>query len=163
MGIAEYEEALALVLAHRDDAHFAGPRDETLVAAAEAALGVTFPPTYRRFVRELGAGGIGAEEVYGVICEDFRGPIPDGIWMTLKIRADSNLPDAMVVIYDVGESEYFVLDTAQTDAVGDCPIVLWYPHWEQGDAREVIAPDFGSFFLSVVRDGITSLDEDEEP
>lgn len=163
MGMAEYEEALALVRAHRHDAHFSGQRDEALIAAAEAALGVTFPPIYRRFVRELGAGSIGAEEVYGVTSENFtQGAIPNGIWITLQIRSDSELPASMIVIYDAGESEYFVLDTSHTEPNGECPVVMWYPNWEPGHGQEIIAPDFGTFFLSVVQDAIAGLDEDDE-
>jgi antitoxin YobK len=162
MSMADYEEALALVRAHQENALFAGPQSERVVLAAEAILGMTFPPTFRRFVRELGAGGIGSEEVYGIIGEDFTGPVPDGIWLTLKMRSDSKLPDTMVMIYDASESEYLVLDTSQTDSVGECPVKVWYPHWDKGDDQEIIAPDFGSFFLSVLSDGITSLEDDEE-
>ena len=55
--MAELEVGLRLVAQHPDASFFIGSRDEELVKAAEAALGLAFPPTYRRFVRELGAGG----------------------------------------------------------------------------------------------------------
>lgn len=56
MGMAELEEGLSLVAEHPDASFFAGPRDEDLVKAAEMALGVTFPPTYRPFRVRAGGG-----------------------------------------------------------------------------------------------------------
>jgi len=92
MGMAELGQALNAVR-HSDMVDFAGPRDPSLVAAAENALGVSFPPTYRRFVTELGAGGVDAHEFYGVIDENFNdSSIPDGIWLTLDDRQRFGLP-----------------------------------------------------------------------
>jgi hypothetical protein len=54
-----------------DDADVVGERPEALVDPAEQTLGLRFPPSYRAFVRELGAGDAGGEEFYGVI-DDFE-------------------------------------------------------------------------------------------
>ena len=69
MGMAEIEQALALIQAYPERRHFVGRRDPQLVYEAELALGLTFPPTYRRFLLELGAGGFAGEEFYGVITD----------------------------------------------------------------------------------------------
>lgn len=162
MSMADYEEALALIQEHRDDADFAGPRDDQLIGAAEAALGLTFPPTYHRFVRELGAGGIGSEEVYGIIDNNFiQSSVPNGVWLTLRVRSRSKLPNAMIIVYHMGEGAYAVLDTAQVSSVGECPVVVWEPGVDTGDELEVIASDFGEFLLTIVKEGIASLDENE--
>jgi antitoxin YobK len=50
----DYTEARELIERHDDLADFMGERPEELVARAEEALGVRFPPTYRAFVRDLG-------------------------------------------------------------------------------------------------------------
>ena len=70
--MSDYERAAALIAESKDDADFAGPRPAELIQAAEEALGVQFPPTYRRFVSEYGAGNIGSTEIYGVIDFDFE-------------------------------------------------------------------------------------------
>jgi hypothetical protein len=51
--MSDYERAAALIAESKDDADFAGPRPPELIQAAEEALGVQFPPTYRRFVSEM--------------------------------------------------------------------------------------------------------------
>src|SRR5579872_6140335 len=128
VGMAELEQALDLVRAHRDQADFVGPRDEGLVAAAEATLNLTFPPTYRRFLLELGAGGFDSEEIFGVIHSDFRhaGAL-DAVWYTLTERSQSGLPLNLIVIYFLGDGDLFTLDTSSVDAEGECPVVVWLP------------------------------------
>ncbi len=56
----ELNEGIRIVEANRSRGFFAGPRDPALITAAESALGGTFPPTYRAFLRHLGAGNFGA-------------------------------------------------------------------------------------------------------
>jgi hypothetical protein len=156
MGINEVEEALRLVAQRPDESFFAGARDEGLVVAAEQALGVSFPPSYRRFLRELGAGSVGASEIYGVIHSNFtESGVPDGIWITLRGRLDWALPQSMVVVYNDGMGGYFVLDTEKVGGDAECPIFVWEPgRSARGDKLELVAPDFGSFFLHRVKEAL---------
>jgi hypothetical protein len=149
MGMPELEDGLKSVRAHPNDTDFVGARDERLVAAGKAALGMAFPPTYRRFVLELGTGSVGGEEVYGVINEDFEhSSVPDAIWLTLKQRAQFRLPSAMIVMYGTGDGDYYLLDTSRADADGECPVVAWSPGFD------AIASDFGAFFLATVQEAL---------
>ena len=120
-----------------------------MIAAAEGRLGLRFPATYRRFLLRLGAGSFGAAEFYGVIAEDFSGPLPDGVWVTLTSRAGpAALPSSMVVIGEDGMGGYYVLDTAADD---EPPVVVWNGgDSEPGDPLETVAPDFGAFILDCV-------------
>ena len=67
----DYEAAVARMLEHPAEMDFVAPRDETLVARAEDATGQRFPPTYRRFLRDFGAGAFGSQELYGIVDDDF--------------------------------------------------------------------------------------------
>lgn len=150
MGMPELERALAAMRAS-DSTFVTGAREPRVVEAAERALGVTFPPTYRRFVLEMGAGGIGAFEVYGVVDDRFAGPVPDGVWFTLSER-ETGMPAHLVVVGDTGMGESNVLDTSATDAQGECPVRIWVPGASQtGDALEDVADDFGTFLWDNVR------------
>jgi len=125
-----------------------------LVVAAETALGVSFPPTYRWFIEELGAGSVGGRELYGAIDENFvDSSIPDGIWLTLDERERFRFPKHLVIVGDTGMGEHYVLDTSRPDPDGECPVAVWVTGQSQeADEIEVVAPDFGSFFWQPLRE-----------
>jgi hypothetical protein len=150
MPMADYERAIDLIKRHADDADFAGPRPPELIEAAEQALGFGFPPTYRRFVAEYGAGGVGGTEIYGVVDADFESSsIPDGVWYNLTLRRDG-YDETLYAFYDVGDGETFCLVTTQVAADGEMPVVG--VRFGGGDDREEIAPDFGSVLLTLIED-----------
>src|SRR5829696_7262685 len=147
MGMPELERGIE---AARGDARsfFAGPRDAALVAAAEAALGLALPPTYRRFVSELGAGNAGSHEFYGITTDNFiSASVPNGIWLTLSEREQLGLPSVLVIVGEDGLGGYYVLDTSQKDANGESPVAIWKTG---GGNLAPFANDFGAFFLQAV-------------
>jgi hypothetical protein len=146
--MSDYERAAALIAESKDDADFAGPRPPELIQAAEEALGVQFPPTYRRFV-EYGAGNIGSTEIYGVIDFDFEASsIPDAVWHNLILRREG-LGHGLLSFYAVGDGQEFCLDTTRVASDGEMPVVG--VHFG-GDHRQEIATDFGSAFLTLVQE-----------
>ena len=146
MSIQDVQTALALIADH-GGGNFAGPRDEVLIARAEAALGLRFPPSYRAFLAALGCGDIEGFEVYGVIDSNFdASAVPNGIWLTLEER-ETGLPNHLVIVSDTGDGAYYALDTSRTDAAGECPVVC-----EEIDGRvDTVAEDFGTFLLEKVK------------
>lgn len=98
MSNENYERARQLI----EDAggcDFEGPKPEMLVAKAESALGLRFPPSYRRFLLELGCGDINGLEVYGLIDGDFeKSTVPDGVWLTLNERREFGLDPAYLIV-----------------------------------------------------------------
>ena len=150
--MAELEAALDLVAKRHGDADFVGRRQPHLVASAERTLGLTFPPTYRRFLLELGAGSIGGQEFYGVVNENFeQSAVPDGIWLTLDERAKSGLPPNLLIVSETGDGIRFALDTSQRYVDEESPVVLYFGPAPESPPSEVVARDFGEFFLDRVR------------
>jgi len=150
MSMTDLDAAFRLI--DENDGDFEGRKPASLVAAAERALGLTFPPTYRKFLLEYGCGDIGGEEFYGVIKDDFvNSSVPDAIWLTLREREESQLPAKFVVVYSSGDGGYAVLDTGQRDSVDECPVVEWIPG-ASADPQSAprLADDFGSFLLQTV-------------
>lgn len=148
----DYEEALALVEDHLGEADFDAQPEER-VQRAEQALGVRFPPSYRRFLLELGAGGVGSEEIYGLVNDDFEDPRPpQAVGLTRQLRRDGQISEDLVVISNLGQGSYYALDTAKAGPDGEAPVVGFTPGLNSaGDELEMIAPDFGRFFLDTVR------------
>jgi hypothetical protein len=161
MSMKDLEEALQLIREHEDQAFFAGPRDERFIEAAERALGLSFPPTYRRFLRELGCGDIAGEEFYGLVDDDFvDSGIPDGIWLTLKVRQeDSEFPRHLIIVAATGDGGYYAIDTSRRSSEGESPVVMWFPGPPGGHVEEV-AEDFGAFMLQQIKQALEWQSED---
>jgi cell wall assembly regulator SMI1 len=154
VGMQDVATALDRVETYQGRKRFVGPRDVRLIQAAENALGVQFPPTYRAFLERLGAGSIRGREVYGVIDADFQeSTIPDGIWLTLRERRDDDLPKSLVIVHSTGDGDYVAIDTSKRTAESENPMVLWHPGVSTRDEElEEVSDDFGQFFLELVRE-----------
>lgn len=128
-------------------ARLVGPRDEDLVRAAEDALGVTFSPTFRRFVSELGAGGFGAAEFYGVTSSQCQNSsVPNGIWVTLYSRERFRLPRHVIALQFDEESNILATDTSRSSPVNEHPVALWCAGLEpEPEEVRAVAGDFGEF------------------
>ena len=153
MSMQDYETAVFLMNQHPEKMDFCGPRPESLVREAEQALGLNFSPIYRRFLLEFGAGNFGAEEIYGVTHSNFtKSAVPNGIWMTLKSRKETKypLPDNLIVIANDGTGIDFCLRHT-TDGLEPRVItfIVGIPAAQQ--RPELIAEDFGQFFLERVQ------------
>jgi hypothetical protein len=153
MSVDKVQQVIELVRAHPDQCNFMDPRSEDLIHAAEAALRFRLPPSYRQFVSELGALGVGSEDICGVTSNNFTsGSSPNAIWLTLDERETSDLPPTMVIIYEDGMGGYFILDTAKAPPGGEPPVEVWEAGASQlGDRLEFIASDFGTWLLDTVR------------
>lgn len=147
MGVELVREAIDRIRACSDGVWFVGERSEDLVSSAEEALGFSLPDSYRLFVRELGAGNVGAEEVFGVTSADFAdSAVPNGVWLTLNVREVWGLSPTMVVVYFDGGVDYYVMDCSFEDP----PLVVWRPGETSMDDEPVIAAeDFGRFLLEL--------------
>ncbi|OCG35163.1 hypothetical protein A9G29_02425 [Gilliamella sp. Fer2-1] len=149
MSVQDVIDTINVIERNSENADFLGHKDPNLVIAAEKSLNITFPNSYRYFLTELGAGGIYGQEFYGVINNDFiNSGIPDAIWLTLKERKESNLPEYLVLIYFGGDGDYYAIDCRDPN---NAPIVYWEPGASQeNDKLHKIADDFGAFFKETI-------------
>lgn len=151
----DLEQAFSLIDTHEGDFH--GPKSEELIAQAEKALELRFPPSYRRFLERYGCGDIEGFEVYGLINDDFvNSAVPDAIWLTIKYRAVAGMPLSLFIIGDTGDGGYNALDLSHKGEDGESPVVEWWPG-APADAignRKIIAKNFGSFLLEQVQQAI---------
>lgn len=144
-----------LAAKHGCQIDFEGGKSTSLVEAAEGALGVIFPPSYREFLLSFGCGDVAGHEFYGVINSDFiNSGVPDAVWLTLRERVDSNLPSRLVIVGAQGDGAYYALDCGRISEDKECPVVIWWPGASEEayiDNAEVLATDFGAFFLDKIK------------
>jgi hypothetical protein len=124
---------------HETPCKISGPAPEAAISAAEAALGCTFPPSYRTFLRTF--GGIAIPPHLGVV-HDFVGvangqPEPSGppaaqpdaadvVRRTLRARAERKLGEHLVVVgMGAQYQEWFCLDVSKPTSAGEYPVVMF--------------------------------------
>jgi len=137
----------------------AGPVSEAQITAAEEALGVTFPPSYRTFLRTF--GGLVIPQHLGVV-HDFMGvqptPESDVVQRTLAARVERKLADHLVVVgMGAHYQEWFCLDVSKPNSTGEYPVLLF-------DARDnaldqQFYDDFGQMLSEVMVFVADSLDQ----
>ncbi len=151
MSIAHLEKAFQLIDENMRVVHISGPKSIEQLHKSEALLGLTFPPTYRRFVLRCGTIAIGCSEFYGLTRQcTTTGGIPDVVWRTLAHRQRFNLPHHLIPFYACGDGADWAIDTSRVNDERENPIVE-YCLGEPEPIYEVIAPDFGFLLLEEVR------------
>jgi antitoxin YobK len=143
----------------------AGPVSEAQITAAEEALGVTFPPSYRTFLRTF--GGIQIPPHLGIV-HDFMGidrqrdvqtvdPLRDVVHQTLTARAERKLAEHLVVVgMGAQYQEWFCLDVSRENAAGEYPVVMFDAKDNALDQQ--FYEDFGQMLEEVMGFVADSLD-----
>ncbi|MGL5720593.1 MAG: SMI1/KNR4 family protein [Alphaproteobacteria bacterium] len=156
----DLEKAFELIEQHfsEEDIDFCLPKTQKIIDSAEKILNINFSDTYKKFLKKYGAGGIGFFEIYGIVKnEEFyienlpHITVPDAVWTTIKLHEKFEHPLFLLIIYNVGEGTKYCLDTSQMNASGECPVVAWpLGGYEETPVLEIVAEDFGEFFLDRV-------------
>jgi len=136
-----------------DECDFSGGATIDDIRAAETALGLTFPESYRRFLSTLGAGSFAGAEFYGVIKGKPIGTsVPSVAWANLDLRKRPNFPNHLITTYNNGDGSLLCIDTSQMDSEKESPAILWTFDLEQPYLKEY--DSFGHLFLDIVRQEI---------
>jgi antitoxin YobK len=147
----DLEQAISF-FENSSDGDFHGPVSDDLIARAEQALELSFPPTYRHFLARLGCGSICGEEFDGIIHGNFENSsVPDAIWATLDHRKHGGFPESLIAIGSTGDGGTYAIDCAQRNAEGESPVTEWWP--QAPEARTFVAEDFGAFIWNTIREG----------
>lgn len=136
-----------------DSCGFFGEVSSSIISVAEKILELKFPNSYRLFIEQVGSGGPGSAFIPGVLTNDVAKLKEGGIvWGVLKRRTSLQFPYHLIRLYDVGEGTTYCLDTSQMNGEGECPVVAWpVGGYEETPVLEIVAPDFGTFFLDLVK------------
>ncbi|MFD5245383.1 SMI1/KNR4 family protein [Amycolatopsis sp. NPDC058340] len=147
MSVEASERLIELIRADNDISDHCGSCDEAMIGAAERALGVTFPPSYRRLIEEFGTWDIAGEEFLGVYRTPARGSrLLGSVDETLEMRRNHRLPPELIVVMFDGMGGTIVLDSSRPDDSGEYPVLAWA---HADEAPEKLGDDFGSFALAL--------------
>ena len=124
-----------------------GPASETVISAAEHALGVVFPPSYRMFLCRYGASLLEGLELYGLPMAPESNQPPqwtNAVNSSSRLLRDSMPVNSVQISHDgVGHGLFLLCSTSDTLFEG--PVVEWGPSQNGGEA---VAPSFIAFLES---------------
>lgn len=146
------EQVIELIRENEDITNHGNGCDTETLEAAEHAVGLTFPPSYRRLVEEFGTWDVPPKEFLGVYQTPARGDALLGsVEQTLSARGEVGLPSDLLVVMVDDVWGYVVLDASRPDQDGEYPVLAWNPGLPDRDGMEKVADDFGSFALEECR------------
>jgi len=152
MGIREAEQFVQLVRENPDESIFAGGCSEAEIGQAERELGVTFPKSYKFFLRELGDCDVAGEEIYGIVIRD--GQMLGAVTETLDLRDSAGMPPHLVAFRPDGMGGYFTFDTSKMSPEGEAPVFAWGAGTHSATEFEYIGSDFGTVVLRLAQRGL---------
>lgn len=145
-----------------DEVYGGKPADNSLIKEAENIVGITLPNSYRKFIEEFGFGGVGSLLVPGIRCSSVNELKSTGfVWGILNDRLNFSYPNHIITLDEVGDGSYYALDLSQMNDENECPVVIWpIGGYETTPVLEIVAPDFGTWFLNEVKEQIRWKQED---
>ena len=155
MSIQNLEEAFLAISQNfdPDECVFSSSKSYDFIEKAEKFLEVKFPNTYREFIHKCGFGGPCSLVISGIRTNQENELLSTGVvFSNLNKRTKFNHPKHLIAIEDIGDGSMYCLDTSQMNTEGECPVVVWQiGGYETTPELEVVAEDFGKFFLDMVQ------------
>jgi hypothetical protein len=119
--LADYREAVQL-LRRLADVRWFTPAPEATIQAAEGALALTFPPSLRAFIAEVGFCQIGGREILGLRGDSFATDAAVNVVGATLLARRSGLAAARVVVENPGDGTRLVVDTSRAGRIW-----VWIP------------------------------------
>jgi cell wall assembly regulator SMI1 len=143
-----FDELSRRLLIHEEFEHGTGASAQS-ICDAEAALGLAFPESYRRFLSSFGWGLIGEFDIYGLGAD-----VPawlDVVKMAACERTDlrPSLPAHLVPVHYEGDGDHICIDTRQRDG-NTAAMVFWNQELGHKQAPEKIADDFVAWLTALL-------------
>ena len=122
-----------------------GPVSAEEIEAAQEALGLVFPPSYRYFLAKYGAA-LGAGFYIAGLSHESLGPDDTPMWSnvvrdTMRYRPNSLPENSIAISHDGAEFGYF-LCCSRSDSGYEGPVIEWGPAHDGGVE---FASDFVAF------------------
>jgi hypothetical protein len=141
-------DRLAEVIAKSERANFGDGVAEQVIADAERHLGVAFPPSYRWWLANYGAGYVDGYELQGLFPEmivDREPDLPltgDVVYLADLSAKRPDHPRHLLEILSYEGDEVYLLDMSRRGPDGECPVVCRYAG---SDELQDVAADFAAF------------------
>ena len=147
----EYEEAIKIIDKNKELFYYDKNISQENVNEAERMLDITFPASYRDFLKRYGYLRISSYEIYGLVVDVNYEAIPNAVWLNIDERNKFNFPKDLFIIGSTGYGEWYAIDLLNTSQKGEAVIVVTVPNEKNGEyAKKKIFNNFGEYLLKSI-------------
>lgn len=141
-GLIVFDQVIQLVESVKDECLLVGKIDDEIIENMEKLLKITFPKSYRKFLKLYGSGIFAGIEIYGAN----NGPLGETTCVknTMYFRKNENIPNECIVISDVGEYVYCLKSVKNYD--DESKVYIW--NSGSHSLTQTKYDDFASFLYS---------------
>ncbi len=157
MSVQSVIQAIDLLRKKKIDFECSGVKSVKLINEAEKILNCKLPEGYRYFLEKLGNFYTKGFFIYGFLNNEAENISNSGfVWGVLNDRRNFQFPDHIITLDDDrGDGSTYTLDLSQMNESNECPVVIWPLNgYEDTPVLEIVAPDFGTWFLEQVQEQI---------
>ena len=126
----------------KDDLWIAGGASLTLIESLGSFLGVSLPPSYKDFLKDVGGVAVGDNTISGITSEVLDEGGGSILFDTRSFVNDYGLPDNLLVIQPNMDAPY-CLDSSIINSDGEMAVVCYELHNHHAN---VIASNFSDWF-----------------
>ena len=131
-----------------------GKSDETIMKASKL-LNIKFSKQTYKYFNEIGYLDYFGSAFLGIIVDDFSGaPADNCVETALAERAEYNLPEEWLPIYDFDDGEMGYLDYSQLNDEGEPPVIIASYNGEEYVVIERFTEDLGDLILMMVEEDL---------
>ncbi|PLY35955.1 cell wall assembly/cell proliferation coordinating protein [Pectobacterium carotovorum] len=149
------DEAEEKMKASGERIRFTGGVGEEEIKEFEALLGVSFPESYKLFLKKYGALSFCGDTYYG-ITQDGRdaNEVPCVYFSTKDAREQGDISGAMIKIKSSGYGPSYSIDTDVTGKAGEPVVVETSLAFKMHGEKTIIADNFSEFFLNQIEESL---------
>ena len=114
---------------------------------------IIFPKSYIEYLCEFGFFRLNDMMPTGIVDEDKL--LTTGLGWIITRNSQLGVPKNIIQLDEIGDGSYYALDLSQMNDDEECPVVVWpVGGYDETPELEIVAPDFGTWFLEQVEEQI---------
>lgn len=141
-----------------EEAFSTGGVSDSEILDFESLLGVTFPESFKVFLKKYGALSFCGDTYYGITKKGKdENQIPCVLFATKDARATGDITNKMIKIKSSGYGPSYSIDTEMLGAAGEPVVVETELSFKRTGEKKFVAESFGDFLLSNIKEAIEDL------
>ena len=135
--------------------HGSGPASDEMISLYEKELSISFPESYKIFLKKYGTLSFNGESFYGISRLGMVATsAPDVRFVTQEARKLGDIDENMIQIKSSGYGPIFSIDKSIIGSNGEAAIVETELSFKRDKYKKVVANNFSEFLLNEIKNSL---------